>query len=91
VSLSGVLGVPLEAAAVIVNAAAVNAAGSGHVTIAPCGGAAPTTSNLNVRPGEASAVAAVAVPGPDRRVCVRSTTDVDLIIDLAAYVDPNSE
>jgi hypothetical protein len=67
---------------VSVNLTATATTQPGYLTAYPCGGAVPVVSNVNFWQGETIAGAAFVPVGADGRVCVFSSTPVDVIIDL---------
>lgn len=85
VDLSGV--VPVGTTAVVANLTIAAPAGDGFATAFPCGTGAPATSNVNFRTGEARASAIVVGLDPIRRMCVRSSVDAHVIVDLAGYYE----
>lgn len=80
--LNGGDGAPPPAlTAMVVNVTVVNPLGDGFVTAYPCGGAAPTASNLNYVRGQTIA-AMVIVPVDDAgRMCFVSHAATDLVVD----------
>lgn len=72
--------------AVIVNLTAVDPAGSGFLTLFPCGGAVPLASNLNVVAGEVVANRAFVSTGGTRRFCVYSSVATDVVIDVEGSI-----
>ncbi|HSJ91822.1 MAG TPA: hypothetical protein VK917_07120 [Ilumatobacter sp.] len=69
--------------AVVVNVAAVRPAAAGFLTVFPCLEKMPTASNLNFRAGENTANLAVVATGASGRVCIYTSSETDLIVDLA--------
>ena len=78
--------VPADAQAAILNVTATESAGSGYLTVYPCGTTRPTASNVNTAAGETRANLVPAKLGPAGKVCVYTTVATDVIVDLAAYV-----
>ena len=72
--------------AVIVNLTAVNPAGSGFLTLFPCGAGLPLASNLNVIAGDVVANRAIVSTGGTRRFCVYSSVDTDVVIDVEGSI-----
>lgn len=72
-----------NAPAVAINVTAVRPVAGGYVTAYPCLEKMPTASNLNFRAGENTANLAVVASGAADRVCIHTSTDVHLIVDLA--------
>ncbi|MCX6522548.1 MAG: hypothetical protein NTZ21_17965 [Actinobacteria bacterium] len=91
VEVAGIRGVPADADAVALNVTVANPRADGYLTVFPCGEAPPVASNLNyTRADRAVPNAVVARVGRDRSVCVTSSADVDVIVDVAGYVPPTS-
>ncbi len=84
-SLAGVHGVPADAAAVALNVTAVDAAGSGFVTVWPCGEPRPTASNLNFVAGQTVPNLVVTRLGSGGKVCLFTQVGVDLLADLQGW------
>ena len=82
VELSG----PPSTEAGIVNLTAVDPAGSGFVALYPCGSVVPTVSNLNVVRGAVVANRAVVSTAGTSRLCLFSSVDTDVVIDVEGYV-----
>jgi hypothetical protein len=90
VRVAGSPGVPASAAAVVFNATAVIASGSGFVTVFPCGRPIPETSTLNVTAGSIVPNLVTTAVGADGTVCIYSSVDTDLVGDVAAYLPAGS-
>jgi len=90
VRVAGSPGVPSSAAAVVFNATAVIASGSGFVTVFPCGRPIPETSTLNVTAGSIVPNLVTTAVGADGTVCIYSSVDTDLVGDVAAYLPAGS-
>ncbi|MEP6296630.1 MAG: hypothetical protein ABJ382_04840, partial [Ilumatobacter sp.] len=82
VRIAGVAGVPASAVAAVLNVTAVAPSGQGFLTVFPCGGARPGSSNVNFAPGQTVANAAVATLGSAGEVCVFSSVETNLLVDL---------
>jgi hypothetical protein len=79
--------VPPFAAAAVVNLTAVDAVGAGYLSLAPCG--APSgTSNVNFGPGTPTANLALVPAGTGGDVCVSSSVDTHVIIDVESWIEP---
>lgn len=76
---------PTEAA-VALNVTVTAPAAPGYVTVYPCGGSLPTTSNLNFGAGATVANLAVAKVGVGGKVCLFSSAPVHLIADVNGTV-----
>jgi hypothetical protein len=75
--------------AAIVNLTAVDASGSGFLTLYPCGAGVPTASNLNVVAGVVVANRAVVSTGGTNQFCLYSSVATDAVIDVEGYVSAN--
>lgn len=76
------VGVP-ESSAVAINVTAVRPSSNGYLTVFPCLEKTPTASNLNFRAGENTANLAVVAPGAADRVCIYTSSETHLVVDLA--------
>jgi subtilisin family serine protease len=88
VQVLGRPGVPPSATSVVLNVAAISAGAGGYLTVYPCGTPPPFTANLNVSAGQTVPNAVVAAIGASGRVCVFTSTPVDLAIDLNGALTP---
>lgn len=80
-------GVPADAEAVLLNIAAAGAPTGGFVTAYPCDAASrPTTSNLNYAAGAAASAAAIAKVAANGTVCIFTSAEAHLIVDVNGYV-----
>lgn len=80
-----VAAVPADAGAV---ALSVTALGSqpGFLTVFPCASGLPSTSNINTRSGGfPTPNLVVAIPDANRRVCISSLFEADVIVDLTGW------
>lgn len=82
---------PRGAQAVAVTVTATGARTPGFVSATPCGTASSTTSMVNVTPGETVAGSAYVTVGSNRRVCIRTSTDTDLLVDLTGSFHRGSD
>jgi hypothetical protein len=81
------LGVPDEANGVVVNLTVTQASGYGYLTAFPCGGATPTTSNVNYNFGVDRANTAIMALGPQGSLCVQlSESDAHVIVDVNGWL-----
>ena len=81
------LGVPDEAKGVVVNLTVTQASGYGYLTAFPCGGATPTTSNVNYNFGVDRANTAIMALGPQGSLCVQlSEADAHVIVDVNGWL-----
>lgn len=74
--------VPPASTAVSVNVTAVVPSAAGFLTAYPCGGAPPPTSSVNFLAGEIRPNHVVVGLGPGARLCVLSSAQTDVIVDL---------
>jgi hypothetical protein len=84
-------GVPASARAVALNLTAAAATGNGYLTAYPGGKARPGTSNLNYRPGGATANGALVAVGQGGQICVYVHTAADLIVDVTGYLAASAD
>ena len=87
IQIGGLAGVPVDAAAVVLNVTAVNPTASTFVQLWPAGESRPTFgSSLNVGPGQIVANAVTVKLGSDGRVRVLNAVGTtDLVVDVAGY------
>jgi hypothetical protein len=79
-------GAPTGSSAVALNLTAIQPDGYGFVRLYPCGSAgAGEISSINLAPDEVRANTVVTPVGTNGMVCVQSSVDVDLAIDLFGY------
>lgn len=76
--------VPVGNVAVALNVTGVDAAAPGYVTVFPCGRDRPSTSNLNLNPGEISPNAVIVGVGTNDTVCLFTQQGTHLVVDLNA-------
>jgi len=84
-------GVHKDARAVAINLTAAAATGNGYLTAYPKGQKRPGTSNLNYRPGGATANGALVAVGQGAEICVYVHTAADLIVDVTGYLAQSSD
>jgi hypothetical protein len=82
-------GMPAGATAVALNLTAVNPGANGFVRAYPCVQSEPATSNVNQVVGGVQTNAVIVAVG-DGRICLRSSTAVDLVVDLNGWLSPSS-
>jgi hypothetical protein len=82
VPLAGVPGLAPDAAAVALNVTATDAEHAGYITVHPCGGAVPPTSNLNVAAGGTAPNVVVGAAGATGSICVVPSTATHLLVDV---------
>ena len=79
----------VAAAGVIANVTAVDPSADGFLTLYPCGAAAPAVSNVNFVAGATVANRAVVSTGGMQQICVYSSVDTDVLIDLEGIIPPS--
>jgi SpoIID/LytB domain protein len=77
--------IPADATAVALNVTIADASAAGYATVWPCGTTRPEASNVNFLRGGAVANGVVAPIGADGSVCVYTSTDADLIVDVSGW------
>ena len=75
-----------DAEAVFLNVVAVNPSAPGYLTVFPCGTKPPNAANVNYVGGDVAANAVLAKIGNDGKICVYTSAETDLIIDINGYV-----
>src|SRR5690606_25669835 len=75
-------GVPADVTAALLNLTVVEPATAGYVTAYPCGDAIPYVSNVNYVAGQVIANSATVKVGEQGQVCVVSSADTHLVVDL---------
>jgi Regulator of chromosome condensation (RCC1) repeat len=83
VLVSGRGAISSSATSAALNVTAVNPSSSGYLTVFPCGSPLPSTSNVNFEAGRVIANFVLTKVGKDGKVCVRTSADVDLLVDVA--------
>ncbi len=78
-------GLPAGATAVALNVTAVGAGANGYIRAFPCSSSEPATSNVNQVVGAVQTNAVIVAVG-DGRICLRSSTAVDLVVDLNGWL-----
>jgi hypothetical protein len=77
--------VPADASAVALNVTMVEAREAGFATVWPCGTPMPVASNVNFGRGGTSANGVIAPIGADGSVCVFTSANAHLIVDIAGW------
>ena len=85
VSITGRAGVPVDAAAAVLNVTVTEPAAAGFATVFPCGTQPPTASNLNYTTGLTIPNLVVAKIGGGGTVCVFTQSATHLIADVLGY------
>ncbi|MCU1394296.1 MAG: hypothetical protein JWM34_2724 [Ilumatobacteraceae bacterium] len=86
--IAGRGGVGADATAATLTVTADRSSGRGYVTVWPCGATRPLASNLNLVPGSAVANLVVSGLSSDGRVCLWSSVETDLIVDVQGWYGP---
>jgi subtilisin family serine protease len=79
--------IPANLVAASLNVTAVNPSGSGFVTVWPCDASRPLSSNLNFTAGSVVANGVIAPVSSDGRVCLYSSTNSDIVVDIAGWFE----
>jgi len=80
-------GIPADAVGATLNVTAVNPATGGYLTVYPCTSTRPNTSTVNFGAGQ-TAAAQLTVGVAANKVCVYSTANADILIDVSGYLSP---
>ena len=86
INITGRAGVLNNATAVFLNVVAANPSGPGYLTVFACGTTRPLASNVNYNGNDISSNAVLAKIGTNGNVCIYTSADTDLIIDINGYV-----
>ena len=78
-------GVPVDAAAVVLNVTVTEPEADGFVTVYPCGTDRPNASNVNFTAGLTIANAVTARLGTDGSVCVFTLATTHLVVDVGGF------
>jgi hypothetical protein len=85
-TVTGRGGVPVGAAAVVVNVTVVDPLAAGFATLFPCGSVLPVASSLNFGPGDVVPNELVAKVGVNGRVCLFTDAETHLLADVVGYL-----
>ena len=77
--------VPTGAEALALNVTTVDAVTSGFVTVYPCGTDRPGTSNVNPRPGDATATSVLVELGSTHQICLYTSSSLHLVVDMTGW------
>lgn len=75
-----------SAVAAVLNVVAVEPSAPGFITVHPCDGPTPNASNINYGGVPFVSNLVIARPSPDGRVCVTSSAETDVVVDLAGIL-----
>jgi hypothetical protein len=84
--VTGRVGVPADATAVMLNVTAIAPDAPGYLTVFPCGAARPQASNVNYMAGDVIPNAVLARIGTGGKVCIYTSARTDLIVDINGYI-----
>jgi Tol biopolymer transport system component len=85
-TIAGRGGLPIGPAAVVLNVTAVDASGSGFVTVYPCDAPRPLASSLNYTPGTTTPNEVIAKLSATGTICLFTLAEVHLIADVTGGV-----
>jgi hypothetical protein len=85
VQVAGRAGVPVDAAAAVLNVTVDDARGDGYLTVFPCGSPQPNASNVNYYEGETIPNAVFAKIGVGGKVCIYTFAATELLVDVNAF------
>jgi hypothetical protein len=89
--VTGVAGVPADAAAVALNVTSAGATSPGYVTVWSCEGGRPNSSNLNFTPAAPAANSTIVEVGAGGRVCIyNGDGPTELIVDINGWFSAGS-
>lgn len=71
--------------AAALNVTVINPAAQGYLTVYPCGASRPLSSNLNFAKGQTVANGVIAPVSSMGQVCIYSSTDTDIVVDLEGW------
>jgi hypothetical protein len=74
------------ALAAVLNVIAVEPSSPGFITVHPCDEPAPNASNINYGDVPFVSNLVIARPSLDDRVCVTSSAETDVVVDLAGFL-----
>jgi glucose/arabinose dehydrogenase len=83
--ITGRVGIPPNASAVVLNVTVTEAAAAGFVTVYPCGADRPLASNVNFVQGSTVANVAVTKIGANGSVCIFTQSATQLVADVDGY------
>jgi hypothetical protein len=88
--VAGRVGIPADAASVVLNLTVTQPQAPGFATVFPCGQPVPTASNLNYQPGQTVANAVVAKLGTDGDICIFTLSSAHYVVDISGYFIPEN-
>ena len=81
-------GLPQSPHLVMLNVTVVGPAGSGYVTVYPCGASRPNVSNVNFAAGQILANLVVATVSAQGTICLYTSVPTHLVVDVFGWLDP---
>jgi hypothetical protein len=78
-------GVPVYAAAVVLDVTVTNARQAGYVTVYPCDATPPNAAQVNHAAGVTVTTSVIAEVAATGRVCLFTMSDIDLAVDVSGY------
>ncbi len=91
IDIAGRGDVPASAAAVVANITLAGATDSGFATLFACGTDVPTASSHNFQRGVAVPNEVIAQLSPAGTVCIFTSQDVHVIVDVVGFVSPSTQ
>ncbi|MBP9114483.1 MAG: hypothetical protein KBF88_16830 [Polyangiaceae bacterium] len=88
VRVGNMFGLPTTATSASLNVTVTRPASAGYLTVFPCGSALPNVSNLNFTQNLTIANAVISKLGSDGQICLFSSADTDVIVDLNGTFAP---
>ncbi len=88
VDVAGDAAVPPDATAAVFTIAAVDASAAGFLTAYPCSDVVPDTSTLNYVAGQTVANTTIAALSNAGQLCVWTSAETDILIDLTGWLGP---
>jgi hypothetical protein len=88
--VAGRVGIPADAASVVLNLTVTQPQAPGFATVFPCSQPVPTASNLNYQPGQTVANAVVAKLGTDGDICIFTLSSAHYVVDISGYFIPEN-
>jgi hypothetical protein len=85
IQIAGRGNIPNNATAAVLNATAIFPTDPGFLTIYPCGGTPPTTSNVNYQPGQVVPNTVITKLDNTGKACIYTLANTDVIIDVNGY------
>jgi trimeric autotransporter adhesin len=85
VQITGRASVPSDATAVVLNVTVTNPQAPGFATVFPCGAPTPNASTINYDVGSTVANMTVSKIGVGGTVCIYTSQESDLVVDVAGY------